>query len=61
MFLGLADLGPSFYHQAKLVRKTEKTLKSLVLLLLYDFSSLKNDVNVASKRNKQKIIEKNNF
>jgi hypothetical protein len=32
----------SFYHQAKILR------------LLYDFLSLKNDVNVPSKSNKQK-------
>jgi hypothetical protein len=42
----------SFYHQAKVVRKT---LIPTVLLLLYDFLSLKNDLNVASKStNKQK-------
>ncbi len=41
----------SFHHQAKRVRKT---LISTVLWLLYDFLSLKNDVNVPSKRNKQK-------
>jgi hypothetical protein len=33
----------SFYHQAKIVRKT---LIPTVLLLLLDFLSLKNDVNV---------------
>ncbi len=41
----------SFYHQAKIV---SKTLIPTVLWLLYDFLSLKNDVNVASKSNKQK-------
>ncbi len=40
----------SFYHQAKIVRKT---LIPCVLCLLYDFLSLKNDVNVPSKSNKQ--------
>jgi hypothetical protein len=39
----------SFYHQAKIVRKT---LIPTVLLLLFD--SLKNDVNVPSKGDKQK-------
>jgi hypothetical protein len=34
----------SFYHQAKIVRKT---LISTFLLLLYDFLSLKKDVNVS--------------
>jgi hypothetical protein len=36
---------------SKIVRKT---LIPTVFWLLYDFSSLKNDVNVASKSNKQK-------
>ncbi len=41
----------SFYHQAKIVRKT---LIPTVLRLLLDFSFLKNDVNVPSKSHKQK-------
>jgi Fe2+ or Zn2+ uptake regulation protein len=41
----------SFYHQAKIVKKT---LTHNVLWLLYDILSLKNDVNVASKSNKLK-------
>ncbi len=59
MFLGLTtDLSQrygsgSFYYQAKIVRKT---LVPTVLWLLYDFLSLKNDVNVPSKSNKQKQI-----
>ncbi len=36
----------SFYHQAKIARKT---LIPIVLWLLYDFLSLENDVNVALK------------
>ncbi len=48
----------SFYHQAYIVRKT---LISTVLRVLYDFLSLKNDVNVASKSNKQKTEKKNIF
>ncbi len=48
----------SFYNQAKMVRKT---LISTVLWLLYDFLSLKNDVNVALKSNKQKNIKNTNF
>jgi hypothetical protein len=40
-----------FYHQEKIVRKT---LIPTVFSLLYDFLSLKNDVNVASKSKKQK-------
>jgi hypothetical protein len=66
MFLDLLDPDPlvryesgsgsnsgsgSFYNQAK---KVIKTLIPTVLRLLYHFLSLKNDVNVASK----KIIEK---
>jgi hypothetical protein len=53
MFLGLLDPDPdplvkrygsgSFYHKAKTVRKT---LISTVLLLLFDFLSLKNDAKV---------------
>jgi hypothetical protein len=45
----------SFYHQATKVRKT---LIPIVLLLLVDFLSLKNDVNVPSKSNKQKNVLK---
>jgi hypothetical protein len=45
----------SFYHQATIVRKT---LIPIVLLLLVDFLSLKNDVNVPSKSNKQKKVLK---
>jgi hypothetical protein len=40
-------------HQAKIERKT---LIPAVLLLLFDFLSLKNDVNVPSKSNKQKNL-----
>ncbi len=46
----------SFYHQAKIVRKT---LISTVFWLLFDFLSLKNDVNVPSKSHKQKNLFKN--
>jgi hypothetical protein len=45
----------SFYIQAKIVRKT---LIPTVLLLLFDFLSLKNDVNEASKSTGNK---QNNF
>ncbi len=48
----------SFYHQTKIVRKT---LIPTVLWLLYDFLSFKNDVNVASKSNKQKNLKKKSF
>jgi hypothetical protein len=41
----------SFYHSAKIVRKT---LISTVLLRLFDFLSLKSYVNVPSKSNMQK-------
>jgi hypothetical protein len=41
----------SFYHQSKIIRKT---FIPPVLRLLHDFLSLKNDVTVASKGNKQK-------
>jgi hypothetical protein len=45
------DPDPVPYCQAKIVRKT---LIPTVLLLVLDFLSLKNDVNVPSKSNKQK-------
>ncbi len=45
----------SFYHQAKIVRKT---LNPTVLWLLQDFLSLKNDVNVTSKSNNKKTLTK---
>ncbi len=45
----------SFYHQAKIVRKT---LIVPVLWLLLDFLSFKNDVNVPSKINKQRNFRK---
>ncbi len=44
----------SFYHHAKIVRKT-------LIPTIFDFLSLKNDVNVPSKSNKQKIKTKNLF
>jgi hypothetical protein len=40
----------SFYHQAK---KLRKTLIPTALWLLFDFLSLKNDVKVPSKSDKQ--------
>jgi hypothetical protein len=49
----------SFYHHAKIVRKT---LIPNILLLFFDFLSLKNDLNVASKSNKQqKLCSKISF
>jgi hypothetical protein len=39
----------SFYHHAKIVRKT-------LMPSIFDFLSLKNDVNVPSKSNKQKKL-----
>ncbi len=47
--------GSRSYHQAKIVRKT---LIPTALRLSFDFLSLKNDVNVPSKRNKQKSFLK---
>jgi hypothetical protein len=48
------DQDPSIIKQ-KIGRKT---LIPTVLWILYDFLSLKNDVNVASKSNKHKNLEK---
>jgi hypothetical protein len=41
----------SFYHHAI---NSKKNLDSLYFVALFDFLSLKNDVNVPSKSNKQK-------
>ena len=41
----------SFYHHAK---NSKTNLDSYYFVTLFDFLSLKNDVNVASKSNKQK-------
>jgi hypothetical protein len=66
MFLGLpnpdplvrgTDPDPSII-KARIVRKT---LIPTVLRLHYDFLFSKNYVNAASKSNKQKNLEKNNF
>jgi hypothetical protein len=43
----------SSYHQAKIGRKP---LITTVLCLLFDFLSLKNDVNVPSRSNRQKLF-----
>jgi hypothetical protein len=46
--------GPgSFYHHAKIIRKT---LKSYYFVTLFDFLSLKNNVIILSKSNKQKKL-----
>ncbi len=50
MFLGLPDPDPSIIKQ----KKVKKTLIPTVLWLFLDFLSLKNDVKVPSKSNKQK-------
>jgi hypothetical protein len=62
MFLGLPNPDPlsqryrsgsgSLYHRAKIVGK--KNLESYSFVIFYDFLSLKTDVNVSSKSNKQK-------
>ncbi len=56
---GYESRSGSFYHQAKIVRKT--LTPGTALWLLFDFLSLKNDVNVPSKSNKQKSFFKNCF
>ncbi len=50
-FYGSGSGSVSFHQQTKNLRKN-----STVLWLLHDSLSLKNDVNVTSKRNKHKII-----
>ncbi len=42
-------------------KKVRKTFIPIVLQLLYDYLSLKNDVNVLSKCNKQENFEKIDF
>ncbi len=58
LFSGYGSGSGSFYHQAKIVRKT---MIPSALWLLFDFISMKNDVDVPSKSNKQKIIFKSYF
>ncbi len=52
---GFGSGSGSLYHQAKVV---SKTLIPTVLWLLFNFLSMENDVNVPSKINKQKNLEK---
>jgi hypothetical protein len=49
----------SFYHHAKIVRIGN--IDSYYFVTLFDFLSLKNDVNVPSKSNSRKICVKINF
>ena len=41
---------------AIIMKNSKKNLDSYYFVTLFDFLSLKNDVNVASKRNKQKKL-----
>jgi hypothetical protein len=43
-------------HLLSLCKNSKKNLDSFYFVTLFDFSSLKNDVNVPSKSNKQKKI-----
>jgi hypothetical protein len=55
MFLGLPDPDPSISS----CKNSKKNLDSYFFATLFDFLSLKNDVNVASKSNKlQKVISR---
>ncbi len=62
MFFGLLDLDPDpvvrgtdLAPDPSIIKQNSK--KNFVLFCdFYDFSSLKNDVNVASKSNKQKTL-----
>ncbi len=49
MFLSLLDPDPSI-----IIKNIKKNLDSNNFVTLFDFLSLKNDVNVPSKSNKQK-------
>jgi hypothetical protein len=46
--------GSGSYYE--ICKNSKKNLDSDYFVTLFDFLSLKNDVNVASKRNKQKIL-----
>jgi hypothetical protein len=64
MFLGLPNPDPYFVRIRILPstsKKSNKTLISTINLLIFDFLSMKTDVNVTSKRNKQKNFEKAYF
>jgi hypothetical protein len=51
---GSGSCSGSFYHHAKIGRKT--LIPTTYFVTLFDFLSLKNDVNVASKSKKQKKL-----
>ncbi len=52
-----SGLGSGSFHQ--LAKKVRKTLISTIFWVLFDILSMKTDINVPSKINKQKIFEKN--
>jgi hypothetical protein len=59
MFLGLLDPDPDPLVRGwdlSSCKNSKKTLDSYYFVTLFDFLSLKNDVNVASKSNKQKKL-----
>jgi hypothetical protein len=53
MFLGLPDPDPDPYI---IMQNSKNNLDSYYFVTLFDFLSLKNDVNVPSKSNKQKKL-----
>ncbi len=56
-FLGLPDPQQSLYVRLRIFLSTSKKfLISTIFFLLFCFLSLKSDVNVPSKRNKQKKL-----
>jgi hypothetical protein len=63
MFLGLPDPDPLVRDRRIRIlllsrKKVRKTSMLTVFWLLYDFLSLKNDVNAPSKSNEQKNLKK---
>jgi hypothetical protein len=64
MFLGLQDPDPDPLVRGMdpdpdpsiIMKNSKKNLDSYYFVTLFDFLSLKNDENVASKRNKQKKL-----
>jgi len=62
MFLGFLDRNPDQLVRGMdpdpyiIMQKSKKNLDSYYFVTLFDFLSLKNDVNVSSKSNNQKIL-----
>jgi hypothetical protein len=56
MFLGLPDPDPPVRGMVSACKNSKKNLDSYYFVTRFDFLSLKNDVKVPSKSNKQKKL-----